>query len=508
VTAVEHVIARCLLTFVLIFTAACGSDASRAEYHAKGNEYFERKQYREALSMYRNALEKDRRAGDSYYRAGLAAIKLQQWEEAVRHLESAIELMPGNLDAHAKLADVYLFAYGAAPHLRKAIQIELLSLSSKLQERFPASYDSVRLLGFLASFSNDKASALKHLATANKLRPNDPDVAQAYAQALFSSGHAASGEEIAHRALEGRPDVLALYDVLFDHYKETSRVSDAESILRRKVTNNPHSEHGYLQLAAWYFATARHAEMRDVLKQIGDQSQIFPLAPMLIGDFYLRVAMFPLAMEQYQQIAQRGGAAKRRAQKRIVDVLVKQKKWAEAEQVVRMLRTEEPQDPEAIALEASVAAAQEGKNGVRAAVESFRSVLPQLPADFVLRYLYARALLQSGDVGTAAAQCEESLRLRPDYLLPRIVLADIALAADRIKDAHILFNSISENPGTLVPFDTAGQQPQEQPSYESILGIKPPAGDAIRRLNAELADKRRRLVETVGVQARQWEAPR
>jgi hypothetical protein len=209
--------------------------------------------------------------------------------------------------------------------------------------------------------------------------------------------------------------------------------------------------------------------------------------------------MLPKALEQYQEGVAAGGDLKRMCQKRIADVMVKQSKASEADQVVRALRAENRSDPEAVAIEASVMLAKGQPNQVQSAIGLFQSVMPQMPSDFVLRYQYARALLLSGDAGAAVTQCQEALKLRSDYLWPRVLLAHIAIQAGHFGNALTLINGIEANPGMNVPFDTAGQRPNEQPGYERVLAVRATGAVVLKELSAKLEAKRREVDQDLDV---------
>ena len=44
--------------------------------------------------MYRNALKRDMRYGEAYYRSALAELKLARYAEAAKDLQRAVELQP------------------------------------------------------------------------------------------------------------------------------------------------------------------------------------------------------------------------------------------------------------------------------------------------------------------------------------------------------------------------------------------------------------------------------
>ena len=57
-------------TVLLCFVAACNRDpnVAKKKYVENGNRYYEKGKYKEALIMYRNALKRDMRFGEAYYR--------------------------------------------------------------------------------------------------------------------------------------------------------------------------------------------------------------------------------------------------------------------------------------------------------------------------------------------------------------------------------------------------------------------------------------------------------
>src|SRR5262245_9082858 len=118
---------------VLLCLAACNRDpnVAKVKYVESGNNYFEKGNYKAALIMYRNALKRDMKYGEAYYRAGLTELKLQRWAAAAANLQRAVELQPQNLDAHVRLTNLYLNVYLADQRRPKHLLTELKGLSDK-----------------------------------------------------------------------------------------------------------------------------------------------------------------------------------------------------------------------------------------------------------------------------------------------------------------------------------------------------------------------------------------
>ena len=244
------------LLVLLCFVAACNRDpnVAKKKYVENGNRYYEKGKYKEALIMYRNALKRDMRFGEAYYRSALAELKLNRYAEAARDLQRAVELQPDNLEAHTRLTNLFLNAYLADRKKSKNLLSELNSLSDRLAKNFPNSYDDARVKGYLALFDGQAPKALEFFDKANKIKPYQPDLVLVYMQTLAAVNKADEGEKLAYDMLKKDPSTLAVYDALFLQYMRTNRLPDAERILKSKVENNPKVADAYLQLAAHYYS--------------------------------------------------------------------------------------------------------------------------------------------------------------------------------------------------------------------------------------------------------------
>jgi len=422
---------RAVLTVLLLlsFLGGCNRDpnVAKKKYVENGNRYYEKGKYKEALIMYRNALKRDMRYGEAYYRSGLAEMKLGQWGGAARDLQRAVELQPDNLDAHTTLGNLFLTAYMQERKRSKPMLAELKGLSDKVAQRFPNSYDDARFKGYIALFENDAAKAIEYFDKANKLKPNQQDVVLVYMQTLAAVNRAAEGEKLAYELLKKDPSALPVYDALFMQYMSAKRFPDAERILKSKLDNNPKVADGYLQLAAHYYGLKRQPEMVATLDRLSADSKDFPNSELLVGDFYLRIRDLDQAMAHYQQGINRQPKEKHTYQKRLIEVMVKQNKKDEAQQLVTEILKEDPKDPEAIAIRASLSLLTGTREQLQSAINDLQTVVSRMPENPVLRYNLGKALLAKGNMQAARIQFEEAIKLRPDYLLPRITLAQIYL---------------------------------------------------------------------------------
>lgn len=414
---------------LLCFVAACNRDpnVAKKKYVDNGNRYFEKGKYKEAIIMYRNALKRDMRYGEAYYRSALAEMKLARWGEAARDLQRSVELQPDNLDAHSRLANLFLNAYLADRKRPKNLMTELKSLSDKFSQRFPNSYEDIRLKGYLSLFDNDTAKAIAYFEKANQMKPYQQDLVLVLMQTLTMVNRAADGEKLAYDMLKKDPTALPVYDALFLTYMRTSRSEDAERILKSKVENNPKVSDSHLQLAAHYYSIKERDKMMAALAPISSNTKDFPTGELFVGDFFLRIRDLDLATTHYQEGIKKDPKNKHVYQKRLIEVLVKQNKKDEAQQLVQEVLKEDPKDPEAIAIRASLSLLTGTREQLQSAINDLQSVVSRMPENPVLRYNLGKALLAKGNTQAARIQFEEAIKLRPDYILPRITLAQVYL---------------------------------------------------------------------------------
>ena len=417
------------LAIVLFAASGCNRDpnVAKKKYVESGNKYFERGKYKESLIMYKNAIRRDPLYGEAYYRAALAEIKLGRYVEAAGDLNRAVERQPDNVDAYVKLSNIYLNAYVQDRRNSKLILDELKSLSDRMSKHLPNTYDHTRLNGYISLFENDPKGALEDFQKANEMKPYQPDLVLVYMQTLAGTGRPEEAEKIGLEMISKDPSALTIYDALFVQYLRSKRVDEAERILKLKVEKNPKAADAYMQLAAHYYTLNQRPQMLATIERVASDAKQFPNGRLLAGDFFLRIRDYDLALQNYREGINQNPSDKAPYRKRMIDVLVKQNKTAEANQVVAELVKDSPKDNEAIALRAALMMLNGRREDMQKAVEDLQHVVKEVPTNPVFRYNLGRAQLAMGNADQARTQFEEAIKIRPDYILPRINLAQLLL---------------------------------------------------------------------------------
>lgn len=421
--------------FILVLAGlSCSRDPEvvKRKYLQSGNKYFEKGQYKEASIMYRQALRKDQRYGEAYYRLGLTQLKLSRPLEALGSLRRAVELQPNNTDAKVQLAEIYLSALLVTQRTDTrridSLRAELKHLADQLLERDPRSVPGLRYTGYLLLSENKVKEAVAKFRQANEISAARPEIVLPLVQSLMADNQAEEAEKLAKDLLAREKTFGPIYDVLYLHYLRTNRTGEAEQILKSKVENNPKQADYLLQLAAFYYAVKREPETRAVLNRLTSNLKDFPSAHELAGDFYRRRGEFEKALTEYDLGIRNDAKQTPLYQKKKAQVLIDQGKRAEASRLLDEVLKEDPKDAQAQAMRASLLIETGSAQELQTAVSELQSMVSRMPDNPVLRFNLGRALLRKREFEQARTQFQEAINKQPGYLPPRIALAELHLA--------------------------------------------------------------------------------
>ena len=481
-----------LVLSLLVTLFACNRDpnVAKQKYLESGNKYFDNGKYKQASIMYRKALSKDLKFGEAYYRLGLTELQLQNWPAAVRSLRRAIELQPANEEAHSKLGDLYMATYLYDSRRPPALLDEIRELAddrSGLLKRNPRSFQGLRLMGFVALVENDFKTALERFRLANEVKPFQPDVVLTYTQALSANNQWDEAEKLALGLIEKQPKFGPMYDVLYREYGKRDKPAEAEAILRRKVDNDPTNVSSILQLAAHYHLAKKEQEVTGTLNRILSNKADFPDGHIPVGTFYLRVKDFDKAIRNYQQGMQSAAEAQKPTyQKRMIVAYVAQNRKKEALELAESVLRANPKDSEALAMRGSLVLQGGNREQVQAAINDLTAAMREQPKNPVLRYELGRGHLAKGEGEQARVQFQEAVKLRPDYLPPKMALARLDLAraeyAKAMQGSAEILSVDPNNLGAKLIRSSAllgsGELRQARGELEALVKARPDSNDA------------------------------
>ena len=416
---------------------SCSRDPNVAKkrYLENGNRYFARGKFKEASIMYRNALQKDQRYGPAYYRLALTDLKLGRIPNALGELRRAIELIPKeqpeHVDSEVRLAEIYLAFTRESQFL-----LEVEGISKELLQRDPNSFDGHRLtadLNFVRAQSSARdghpeqaetllASAIAEYRKAISIKTPPPALQMQLARALAGARQFPEAERMYGQLIKEDKTFVEAYNELYRVYLVQNKTAEAEQTLKAGAANNPKQIGFLVGLASHYSSLKRHDEMVAALNQIKSHAKDFDRAYLVVGDFYLRSGNLAEALNQYKEGMSLDPKQKDTYRKRMIEILMRQNKRAEAADINAAILKDNPKDSDARGLQASLLL---DRGEVQKAISELQAVVNGAPDNFVARYNLGRAHIARGEYEQARQQFSEAIRLRPDYLPARLALAQL-----------------------------------------------------------------------------------
>lgn len=440
-----------LMLTVLGLVGCSDSEAGKKRLLETGNKFYDQGKYKEASIIYRKVLQKDQRYGEAYYRLGLAELKQGRYGDAIRWLRRASELQPENDDAHAKLGDLYLTIYLANRNQYKQMLVDFQELEERILKRSPRSFEGLRMKGYLAVANENWKEAIEAFKQANDVKPNQPHVQLALAQAMVADKQPEAAEALVKSSLERNKSYGPLYDFLYAAALSRKDIPGAEAWIRQKVDNNPTNSQFILELANHYFRAKDEKKVAETLARMTSNPKQFPNAFKDAGDFYFRAQRFDLAMQSYEAGMTAQPDQKAMFQKKQIELLSLQNKQAESTALAQKVADENPDDPEAKAIRASLRLRTMDQKELDQAIAEFRSVLSKMQDNPVLRFNLGEALLAKGDVDGARNEFGESIKLRPSYIPPKLALGKIHLSKQEFPRAQQLAEQILKTSPNFLP---------------------------------------------------------
>jgi tetratricopeptide (TPR) repeat protein len=431
------------LPLLLVWTACIRSpEVVKKKYLENGNKYFESGKFREASIMYKNAIKKDPRYGEAYYRLGLSELKQNSYATSERALRRAVELMPGNMEANKKLAELFL-AFGIlSPRYRDRYLDDMRDLAGRLLKRDPRSYEGLRIMGIYALYKGRPKDAIAQFEAAKAVKPLEPDAAIFLVQALQVEGRDDEALNLAHAIADKNKNFLPAYDFLYIANLKKNRATEAEAVLKARLANNPKDLKSYMLLAGFYYGTRRQSEMRQTLESMLSRPGDFPSARMRIGDFYVDIHDAESAIQQFNEGAKADPKNANNYLKRVAEVKITQEKSAEAIQLLDHILKQDPKDSQATAMHASLMLSSDKPEQRRAALNDLQIAVRTNPKNWVMRFYLGRAYLANGNRDQAFLEFQESSKMRSDYLPPLLGMAQIHLNKGEFTKALSILNDV------------------------------------------------------------------
>lgn len=404
---------------------------SPEDYLKRGNQLAAQGKYAEADLNYRKAIQKNGNYGEAYYQLSLTELKLGKVIDSYQTLTRAEQLMPNRDDVKVKLADLSLSLFVADRRRPRAPWDQAVKLADELLAKDPKSFDALRLKGHLAAASQNLKDAEAFYYRANAIQPMNPEVTLGLAQVLFQDGRGKEAEDMTMALLAKNKTYGPAYDLLIQRRLAAKDTSGAEQLLKTKHANMPKDAATVLELARFYAATSREADMKAVLQQMLDDPKTFPQAPLQVGDFYALLRRWNEADKQYEAGAAATSSGKENiAQhvtylKRVTDLALLQGKSEQANQALDEILKVAPDDQSAVGMKGSLLITTRKPENIAKAVALLEPAVAKNAGNANLHYTLGRALAAKGDLDAARPEFLAAVQKNPRFIEPRLALAEM-----------------------------------------------------------------------------------
>src|SRR6202162_4439179 len=385
-----------------LLPASCGFTGRRAL--ERGTKLYEKGRYPEPSIEFRGAIQKDPKCGEAYLRLGLTELQQGSSTEAAEALQHAVALMPDRAEPKAELAELYLKTYLTDPRNLAGLYQQASLFTADLLSKDPNSFDGLRLKGYLAIADNKPKDAIENFRQANQIQPDRLDVVGLLVQNLFRDAQSEAGESLALHFLDAHKEYGPLYDILYAHFMELKRLTDAENVLKRKIANHPKNSFFVTQLCRHYWSIGKREQAIPLLNQITSRPHELPDGHLYSGNFYAESGDWNDASSEYEPGIRTCPKNKLTYQKRLATVFLSAGRHLEAEKILDEVLKDHAEEDDARASRAVLRMAGGTPKDLDQAIADFKPLLQKQPGNLKIAYQLGRAYELKGTEEVAKAQ--------------------------------------------------------------------------------------------------------
>lgn len=424
-----------VLAAMLLAGCARSPNVRKQMYVDSGNRYFQKQQYRDASIQYQNAIQIDPGNADAHYRLARTFLNLGYWSDAYRELTRTTELAPENLKAQIDLGTLQL----AARQFQEA-----QNHADSVLQRDPNNVDAHILRANALAQLQDMDASLKEMQTAIGL---NPQLSRSYLDLgvlQISAKQAVAAEESFKQAVSLDPKSLTARLALGGFYAQQQRWSLAEEQFRQAIQAEPKNVASHIALCSLFLAEKQNSAAEQAAKEAKQALKDSPEGYRLLGDLYTQVGDFQKALEEYASLYKEH-PKDLRIKKNYIQLLLVQGRPDEAATLNDQILKANPKDDESQVVRSQILVRQ---GRAADAIDQLQGIIKREPDNAVAYYTLGLALDATGQSANAEAQLRQAVRLNPNLLEAQTALAAVALKkgdADDLKSAAEMI--VSARPG-------------------------------------------------------------
>jgi putative PEP-CTERM system TPR-repeat lipoprotein len=498
---------------IALICVGCSRDphAAMLKYAKSGDAYAAAGKTAEAIIQYRNAIEKDPRAGDvrlkladAYLKQGEAAKGLEEYIRAADALsDTTVQLKAGVLLLMARRFD------DAKVRAEKVLSAE------------PKNVDAQVLLANALAGLKDLDRAVSELEEAIQLNPDRSATFANLGQLEFGRGRHDVAEQAFKRAVELAPKSAASHLAMGSFYWATSRFAEAETELTEALTTEPDNVLALRAVATFYLATNRRDQAAPPLRRIYELTKSEP-ATLALADVYVlqkrdadaRSLLEPLTKDPKtvaaasMRLAMMDRAAGRGpdAYKRVESILSGGPKQLQAlilkgaflledgklDDALTAATSAVEAHPDALAAFSILGRVQAARHQPDAAIAAYQEAVRLNPLATGAKVALARLQLAKGRPDSSVGLAEEALKAEPQNADARLVLVQALIRQGDLQRAQADLDVLRVKYPDSAPVHVQSgmllgrkrQLPEARREFERALQLAPDSLEAIGGLVA------------------------
>lgn len=498
---------------LIVACGGCSRDphAAMLKYAKSGDAYAAAGKHAEAIIEYRNALEKEPRAGDvrlkladAYLKQGEAAKAVQEYVRAADVLpDASVQLRAGSLLLMARRFD------DAKGRAEKVLAAE------------PKNVDGQILLANSLAGLKDLDGAVAELEEAIQLSPERSATYTNLGEIELGRGRRQPAENAFKRAVELAPKAAQAHLALGSFYWATAQWAAAERELTEALAVEPDNALAHRAAATFYLVTNRRDRAEPHLRRVLELTKSTPAA-LTLADYYVvqkkesaaRDVLEPLTKDARAASAastrlaalDRAAGHSDEAYKRVETILVSDPKQLQAmllktdflladgklDDAVKVATAAVEAHHDAVGAYFALGRAQAARRQTDAAIAAYQEAVRLNPLATNAKVALARLQLAAGRTESSVGLADEALKAEPQNADARLVRVQALIRRGELARAQVDLDVLkAKYPGSPAVHIQLGmllgrkrQFPEARQEFERALQLQPDSLEAIGGLVA------------------------